>query len=218
MSLSRLRERNKARTRDDIIEAALRLFETRGYDATTCEEIAASAEVSTRTFFRYFDTKLDVVMAAKGDEHREQDFFVMLTARPAAESPVEALRNAVREPMARLQESGTLATRQYCLMMLTPSLRALAFEHFHEHESELARAFAIRLDRPSEDPGAGVLAAAAVAALRTAVDQWVASGAPPGGLVPRVDDALDLLEHGFSALSQPPTRRAASPKRRPPTV
>ena len=215
MSLSRLRERNKARTRDEIIEAALGLFESRGYDATTCEDIAAEADVSTRTFFRYFDTKLDVVMAAKGDEYREQDFFVMLTARPADESPVEALRNAVLEPMTELQQAGTLAARQYCLMMLTPSLRALAFEHFHEHEPELARAFADRLGRPSDDPGTGVLAAAAVAALRTAMDQWVASGAPPGGLIPRVDAAFDLLEHGFGALSQPPTRR---PKRPPSTV
>lgn len=210
MSLSRLRERNKARTRDDIIEAALGLFESRGYDATTCEEIAAAAEVSTRTFFRYFDTKLEVVMAAKGDEHREQNFFTMLAARPADEGPVDALRNAVREPMAELQAGGTIAARQYCLMMLTPSLRALALEHFHEHEGELARAFALRLGRPDDDPGARVLAAAAVAALRTAMDQWVAAGAQPDGLSPRIDEALDLLEHGLGGLSQPTSRRAAS--------
>lgn len=215
MSLSRLRERNRARTHDEIIEAALGLFETKGYDSTTCEEIAAAAEVSTRTFFRYFDTKLDVVMAAKGDEHRELDFFTMLAARPADEGAVEAFRNAVHVPLAELEAGGTLAARQYCLMMLTPSLRALAFEHFHEHEDELARAFAARLGRPSDDPAARVFAAAAVAALRTAMDQWVLAGVPPGGLIPRVDAAIDLLEHGFGDLNQPSPRRSGStPARR----
>jgi len=215
MSLSRLRERNKARTRDEIIEAALALFETNGYNATTCEEIAAAADVSTRTFFRYFDTKLDVVMAAKGDEHREQDFSVLLDARPADEGPIEAFRNAIREPLRELEAGGTLAARQYCLMMLTPSLRALAFEHFHEHEAELARAFAARLGRPIDDPAARVFAAAAVAAIRTAMDQWVAAGIPPGGLMTRVEAAIDLLEHGFGALSQPPPHRARhAPARR----
>ncbi|GAA3559246.1 TetR family transcriptional regulator [Amycolatopsis ultiminotia] len=57
-----LRERKKARTRESIQRHALRLFEAQGYAATTVEQIAAAAEVSPSTFFRYFPTKEETVL------------------------------------------------------------------------------------------------------------------------------------------------------------
>lgn len=60
--MSGLRERKKAKTHAAIQEHAMRLFAEQGYEATTVEQIAAAAEVSPSTLFRYFPTKQDIVL------------------------------------------------------------------------------------------------------------------------------------------------------------
>ena len=62
-----LRDRKKQKTRWSIQEHALRLFQEHGYDQTTVDQIAAAAEISPSTFFRYFKTKEDVVVQDEYD-------------------------------------------------------------------------------------------------------------------------------------------------------
>src|SRR6476646_1972874 len=81
-----LRERKKQQTREGLASAAVELFIERGFDATTVEDIAAAADVSPRTFFRYYPTKEDVVV----------DLVERLAARPADEPLGRALREAAR--------------------------------------------------------------------------------------------------------------------------
>src|SRR5215472_2777903 len=91
-----LRERKKARTRASIREHALRLFREQGYQATTVEQIAAAAEVSPSTFFRYFPTKEDVVLRDDFDTR----MFEAFERQPSSLAPLAALRAGIREALA----------------------------------------------------------------------------------------------------------------------
>jgi AcrR family transcriptional regulator len=55
------RERRRLEIRQRILEAALDLFETRGYEATTVNEIARSADIAYGTFFNHFPSKLHLL-------------------------------------------------------------------------------------------------------------------------------------------------------------
>ncbi len=85
-----LRERKKQRTRWAIQEHALRLFAENGYEATTVDQIAAAAEISPSTFFRYFPTKEDLVVQDQYDDL----LAAAMKAAPAELGPVGAIRAA----------------------------------------------------------------------------------------------------------------------------
>src|SRR5215831_18599469 len=93
-----LRERKKAKTRAAIQRHALRLFREQGYEATTVEQIAAAAEVSPSTFFRYFPTKEDVVLYDPFDPVLISAF----EAQPPLLSPMQAMREALHATFAAM--------------------------------------------------------------------------------------------------------------------
>jgi AcrR family transcriptional regulator len=190
-----LRERKKAQTYDAIMRAALDLFERNGYDITTVEDIAEAANVSPRTFFRYFDAKVDVVMHNKDQDDLGLDRF--LAERPAAEAPVEAMRHVLRDVVGPLFLADDVTNRQIRIMLTTPSLRAMAREHFNEHEDELAVVFAQRLGVDAGALRPHVIAAAVGTTMWTAVNRWVASGRATDDLIEMIDEGLALLADGL---------------------
>src|SRR5215210_5308354 len=93
-----LRARKKAATRHALQEHALRLFLDHGYDATTVESIAQAAGVSQMTFFRYFPTKEDVVLAGDYDPLLAE----LISSRPPDEPAIAALRHALQAGFVQL--------------------------------------------------------------------------------------------------------------------
>src|ERR1700737_1047295 len=116
-----LRERKKARTRASIREHALRLFREQGYQKTTVEQIAAAAEVSPSTFFRYFPTKEDVVL----QDDMDTRMIEAVERQPADLAPLTAVRAAVREAFASYTAADLdLIAENAALTVTVPEVRA----------------------------------------------------------------------------------------------
>lgn len=192
-----LRERKKARTRDAIAAAAVDLFESKGYDATTVDEIAKAADVSPRTFFRYFDSKVEVIMGRKGLDGEDDDLAVRLGTRPPDEGPVEATRQVLREELVGALTADPLLVRQIRIMLGTPSLQAIAREHFNEHHDDMAADFAARMGVEEGDYRAHIVASAVGNTMWTVVAHWVADGGDGQTLVAMLDEAFTLLATGL---------------------
>jgi AcrR family transcriptional regulator len=94
-----LRARKKARTRDAIADAAITLFLAYGFDQVSINDVAAAAEVSKPTLFRYFPTKEDLVLHRFADHQGEAARVVR--GRPAGAPPVTALHEHFRAGLDR---------------------------------------------------------------------------------------------------------------------
>ncbi len=199
-----LRERKKARTREAIIDAALDLFERNGYDDTTIEDIAAAAEVSPRTFFRYFDSKLELIMARTGSKN--PDLGPLLAERPAGEGLLDSLREILRSQLD-VQMGDPLVLREMQVMLSTPSLRNMAREHFYEEEAGMAVMVAERLGLNEDDLAARVIASMIASALWATVNCWIADGAHIDRLWPMLDETFGILAEGLAEVPSTPAPR-----------
>jgi AcrR family transcriptional regulator len=130
-SANGLRERKKLRTRATLIEAAADLCLRQGFDNTTVDQIAAAADVSPRTFSRYFPTK-DAVIAAIADE---MDTYIAaaLERQPFDVNEYEALLAAHLEVFAPERGSHTPGFKAMAVMIqivnASSSFKASAFTH-----------------------------------------------------------------------------------------
>lgn len=183
-----LRELKKQRTRVAIQAAALELIARVGYDATTCEQIAAAAEVSPATFFRYFPTKEDVVL----QDDYDPLMAAAVAARPARERPIQAVRRALGATLGQLPDHEMVAIRERTRLLLSvPALRARLHEQSEAARAALADVLASRMRRPPDDLAVQAIAAACAAAVSVGVERWARDG---GRLSDHIDTALAALQ------------------------
>jgi AcrR family transcriptional regulator len=190
-----LRERKKARTRAVIREQALRLFAEQGYTATTIEQIAAAAEVSPATFFRYFPTKEDVVL--------QDDFDIVTIAaleeQPPELNPIAAFRAAAsataRSLTAEDKQRFTETTR---LTLAVPEVRARAVDEFARTTDVIAAAIGRRTGRAPEDFAVRNLTGAIMGVIMAATFPWQPDHTlDVDVLFERIDASLAHLEAGL---------------------
>ncbi|MGH9040684.1 MAG: TetR family transcriptional regulator [Acidimicrobiia bacterium] len=190
-----LRERHRLRTLSQLEEIALRLFDERGYDAVTIDDIAEEADVSRRTFFRYFSGKEEVLFADQAE--RADQLRRALAARPRHEPPLTALRNALMSLSAEYELDRDQLLRRARIMAGTPALLARSQLQQRNGEQIVAELMAEWLGvDPVTDLRPGIVAAATLAVLRVAFNAWLAGGGE-ADLTELVREALDLLDGGL---------------------
>jgi AcrR family transcriptional regulator len=198
------REASKQATRTALQAAALRLFAERGYDATTVADIARAANVTHRTFYRYFDGKDGLLadqyltwLAALRSE---------IAARPAGEPPMTTVWQAMISA-ARQTGSGTMAAGQVAEEWQRAGLRRTGIRPLLRLEKEVSAALTARF-RAGQAEGAGdldaadefraqVIARVTVATFRSALIRYrelLAQGdCGPGTLSVLLDQAFSIV-------------------------
>jgi TetR/AcrR family transcriptional regulator, regulator of mycofactocin system len=172
---------------------ALRLFTERGFEATTVEEIAAAAEVSRRTFFRYYDSKAAVLWHEFDGE--VSALRTAFAAAPPDLSTIEAIRQVVISVNHyRAADADELRTRMN-LIGSVPALQASAGPHYEQWERAVSDFAASRLGQPADSLYPLAIGRVTLAACRAAFDRWVVNA--DADLTIYLDAALTALSDGF---------------------
>ncbi len=187
-----LRERKKRERRRCIEEAAIDLFEERGFDGTTIEDIAAAADIAPRTFFYYFPTKEDVVLADYAS--RLDRIIDVLRARPVSEPPWAALQASFVTVAADYEARRDDLVRRFTIMAAHPPVYARSLQLQAGWEDALTD---VLIDRAGPDVGqleSRLLASAALACMRSSLPHWL--------LTAQATALPDLIEACFDQLAK----------------
>ena len=193
------RDRRRLRARRELAQAAVRLFEERGFAGTTVEDIAAAADFSASTFFRMFTRKEDAV------------FFDMPDRLEALRAELEAVQDEPLWPAFRAaliehartweEDDRQFAAARVRLFHREPALSSRYLEYCQEYEVAVAELVARhRGTDPTTDVVAQLTANCVVAALRSAFSVQATAPRAAG------ESVVEYLEDAFAALESGPLR------------
>jgi AcrR family transcriptional regulator len=192
-----LRERKKQQTRQALTDSAVRLFAEKGYDRTTIAEIAAGANVSTRTFFSYFRAKEDVLFAG-ADQRTAAIAEAFDAVRADGVSPMEALGRLVEHVLDTSQDGLVDPDRadRMAFVLGKPELQAQALQRLLAAErliaERLRQSYPEHLDTTLSHAMAGAVVGALVGVVLGYVDR-----SEPVDVRTEIRRALALLENGL---------------------
>jgi AcrR family transcriptional regulator len=187
-----LTERNKERTRREIAEAAGQLLLERGYAATTVQDIASAADVSPRTFFRYFPSKEDVITTIASASM--DDVLEHLAGHDASESLASVLKATFSAVLGPAIDDPDAARAFQRMLRDTPALRGRWLEEQRRNRDRLAEEL-----RPWFGASTAVARHLAAGAALLAIDEVMTLWADD----PSLSDPLALLHEALQILDGP---------------
>lgn len=164
-----LRERKRLDTLDRIADVGLKLFVAKGYEATTLDDIAAAAGISRRTFFYYFKSKDDILVALQC-EPAIKALSHAFDSIPESATPLAALRERLPEFVASFKSPQTMVVGD--IMQSTESLKVRKLAIYIEMENALLEALVKAWPDPALAPTLRILASVSMGVLRLSMDQW----------------------------------------------
>src|SRR5438477_3664941 len=154
--------------RGRLEQAALELFQERGYARTTVEEIAARAGLTERTFFRYFTDKREVLFW--GASALQKFILDTIAAAPKATAPLDAIAAALEAAAALLQQRREYARARQVLIAANAELQERELIKLRSLASTAAEALR---KRGVGEPAASLTAEAGIAIFKVAFEQWI---------------------------------------------
>ncbi len=173
------------------------LFETKGFDGTTVEDIAAKADIAPRTFFYYFATKEDVVLADYAT--RLARITELLGQQPSTVAPWAALQAAFVVVAADYTSQRVELIRRFEIMADNPSVYARSLQLQAGWEDALTQVLAERAGNHSADVLPRLMAASALASMRSSLQHWLATR-HRAKLPALVETCFDRLAQGFATV------------------
>lgn len=161
-----LRERKRRETLQRISEVGLKLFLAKGYEATTLDEIAAAAGISRRTFFHYFNSKEDILLAGYAETLK-----ALVIENASAGAPRDIVRLAVLKLVGPQREAQMIATAR--LVRQSETLRARNYGRLRELEQAVLKGLCELWPGKENRDRWRIIAMISIGALRLASDVWI---------------------------------------------
>ncbi|GAA1460113.1 TetR family transcriptional regulator [Williamsia maris] len=185
-----LRERKKVQTRARLIDVALELCDSQGFDATTVEQISDAADISPRTFNRYFATKEDVILAPIDD--MVAAVAAAMDAQPRTGNEFQALLDAHLSVMCGgCPEISSLDLDRFEVMnriaQSSPSVSGRSAEMGEIKFRRLSEKIAERTGASTDDMQVRVIATVWLSLMHLAMDKLCGAGAQLGSQAARAD-------------------------------
>ncbi len=161
-----LRERKRRETLKRITDTGMRLFVSKGYDATTLDDIAAAAGISRRTFFHYFKSKDDILLSMQSG--LGEMIAAALREQPQGKRPLDAVRDALLKVSARYRQDEIIAIDR--LMRSSPAVQARKQASYVQHEEAIFAALRELWPDPKRETALRLVAMIAIGAARLSTD------------------------------------------------
>lgn len=201
-----LREIKKRRTREALIEAAMRLYLEKGLDGVTVAEIARQADIAPRTFFGYFETKEDVFLG-RGDDRLDR-LVRAIRERDRRQPILAAIRPVLLRESEPLPASSARRKPNLPELLRHPAIAHRLREKWNQWEDVVAEAIAEDVGAAAGDPRPRVVAAAITGAIRIAA---AAAAEQPKRRKQVAIQAFDLLASGLAHYGARPAKRSPQP-------